>query len=131
MKLTKILMAGILSVSVSYAGDVVKKSMTKMDTGLNLIQKGFMHNNVDLIRDGVKMVEDGNDMFFDEKTIAKHLPKSKQHMINVAANQAKRIKLDANVLNLRLDDKSYTSAANAYSDMLNACSRCHAIVRDW
>jgi hypothetical protein len=52
-------------------------------------------------------------------------------MINVATNQARRIHLDANVLNLRLDDKAYTGAANAFSDMLNACARCHAIVRNW
>ena len=131
MKLTKILMAGILSVSFANATDIVTESMTKMDTGLTLIQRGFMNNNESLIRDGVKMVEEGNSMFSDEKTIKKHLPADKKHMVNVAANQAKRIQLDATVLNLRLDDKSYTSAANAYSDMLNACSRCHAIVRDW
>ena len=131
MKLTKILMAGILSVSFATANDVVQKSMTKMDTGLTLIQRGFMNNNESLIRDGVKMVEEGNSMFSDEKTIKKYLPADKKHMVNVAANQAKRIHLDANILTLRLDDKSYTSAANAYSDMLNACSRCHAIVRDW
>ncbi len=129
--ISKVLLAGILSLGVANAKDVMKDSMTKMDTGMNMIQKGFMHNSIDLIKDGLKMVESGNKMFSDEKTIAMYLPKDKQHMSNVAAKQSERITLDASVLGLRLDDKAFISAANAYSDMLNACSRCHAIVRDW
>lgn len=128
---SKVLLAGILSLGVANADDVMKTSMTKMDTGMNMIQKGFMHNSIDLIKDGLKMVEEGNKMFSDKNTIAKYLPKDKKHMANVAANQSERITLDASVLGLRLDNKAYTSAANAYSDMLNACAKCHAIVRDW
>lgn len=52
-------------------------------------------------------------------------------MANVAENASKRIALDINVLELNLDDKAYVNAANAYSDMLNACSSCHSIVRNW
>ena len=36
-----------------------------------------------------------------------------------------KISLDLNVLELNLDDKAFVNAANAYSDMLNACSSCH------
>ena len=56
---------------------------------------------------------------------------NKKHMANVAENASKRIALDINVLELNLDTKSYVNAANAYSDMLNACSSCHSIVRNW
>jgi len=52
-------------------------------------------------------------------------------MVNVAANSSQRIALDINVLELNLDNKAYVNAANAYSDMLNACSKCHSIVRQW
>ena len=131
MKLTKILMAGILSVSFATANDVMQKSMTTMDSGMSLIQKGFMHNNVSLIKDGMAMVKKGNAEFSDHSLIKQYLPEDKKHMVNVAENQAKRISLDLNVLEIRLDDKSYINAANAYSDMLNACSRCHGLVRNW
>jgi len=130
-KLTRILVAAILSISFASANDVMQKSMATMDDGMNLIQKGFMNNNVDLIKEGLKKVEKGNDMFSDSKTIAKYLPDNKKHMVNVAVNQSKRIKLDATVIDLRLDDKAYVNAANGYSDMLNACSRCHGLVRNW
>lgn len=70
-------------------------------------------------------------MFSDKKVIVNYMPEKRKHMVNVAENQAKRIILDTNVLEINLDQKSYVDAANAYSDILNACSRCHAIVREW
>ncbi len=131
MKLTKILIAGILIVSFANANDIMQQSMSTMDNGMNLIQKGFMHNNVDLIKDGMAMVKKGNKDFSNPKLIKKYLPEHKKHMINIAENQSKRIALNLNVLELRLDDKSYINAAHAYSDMLTACSRCHGLVRNW
>ena len=131
MKLSKILIAGILTLGFANANDVMQKSMSKMDSGMNMIQKGFMHNDESLIRSGVSLVEEGNKMFSHPDTIAKYLPENKKHMVNVAENQSKRITLNASIMNLQLDEKSYVNAAHAYSDMLNACSRCHAIVRNW
>ncbi|MCK9336962.1 MAG: hypothetical protein M0P43_03920 [Arcobacteraceae bacterium] len=131
MKFTKLLLAGILSVSIASADDVMKKSMAIMDKGMTNIQIGFMHNNETLIRDGLKQVKEGNAMFSDKKIIAQYLPETKKHMANVAENNAKRISLDSNVLELNLDQKAYMDAATAYADILNACSRCHAIVREW
>ncbi len=131
MKFTKLLLAGILSVSIANADDVMKKSMAIMEKGMTNIQIGFMHNNEALIRDGLKQVKEGNAMFSDKKVIAQYLPETKKHMANVAENQAKRISLDASVLELNLDDKAFMRASTAYADILNACSRCHAIVREW
>ena len=131
MKLSKILIAGILTIGISNAADVMQKSMARMDSGMNMVQKGFMHNDISLIKSGIDMIEEGNDMFSDAKTIKKFLPKDKQHMTNVAVNQAKRITLDSNIMKLQLDDKAYVNAAHAFSDILNACSACHAIVRNW
>jgi hypothetical protein len=131
MKFSKLFVAAILSVTIANANDVMQKSMAMMEKGMTHIQLGFLHNDTSLIRSGTKLVEEGNNLFSDHKVIKSYLPKDKKHMINVATNQAKRIHLDANVLNLRLDDKAYTGAANAFSDMLNACARCHAIVRNW
>ena len=131
MKLLNILTAVALTISVASAEDIMKKSMGMMDQGMTQIQQGFLHNNIELIRSGSKMVKDGNDLFSDKDIIAQYLPKDKKHMVNVAENAAKRIDLDVNVLELNLDDKAYINAANAYSDMLNACARCHSIVRSW
>ena len=95
------------------------------------IQQGFLNNNLDSIKAGVKLVKEGNELFSDKKVISQYLPENKKHMANVAENASKRISLDINVLEVNLDNKAYVNAANAYSDMLNACSSCHSIVRNW
>ena len=131
MKLTKLLIASsLLAVSLS-ANDVMQKSMSIMEKGMTQIQQGFLNNNLELIKEGTKLVKEGNTLFSDKKVISQYLPDNKKHMANVAENASKRIALDINVLELNLDTKSYVNAANAYSDMLNACSSCHSIVRNW
>lgn len=52
-------------------------------------------------------------------------------MANVAYNASQRIALDVEELKINLNNKAYVNAANSYSDMLNACSSCHSIVRNW
>lgn len=131
MKLLAYIFTATLSLSVASANDVMKESMTKMDMGMNMIQKGFMHNQESLIIDGAKIVEQGNQMFSDAKTVAAYLPKDKAHLMQVALNQVTRISLDAQTIDLQLKSKAYVNAVNTYSDMLNACSRCHALVRSW
>jgi len=131
MKLLSILTATVLTLSVASAEDVMKKSMSVMTEGMTQIQQGFLNNNLELIKSGAKLVKEGNSMFLDKKVISAYLPEEKKHMVNVAENAAKRIDLDVNVLELNLEDKAYINAANAYSDILNACARCHSIVRSW
>ncbi len=130
MKLTKIAMATVLSIGFAHA-DPMTKSMNIMQQGIEQVQFGFINNNEKMIRDGLEQIKKGNTMFSDEAIIKKYLPNDKKHMVNVASNASKRIHLDANVIELNLDDKAYTKAAEGYSDMLNACSRCHGIIRSW
>ncbi len=131
MKLINLLAATMLTVSLASAEDVMKKSMSIMENGMTQIQQGFLNNNLELIKSGSALVKEGNALFSKKEVIAEYLPKNKKHMVNVAENAAKRIDLDVTVLELNLDDKAYINAANAYSDMLNACARCHSIVRSW
>ena len=131
MKLVKLLIATTLFIASANANDVMQKSMSIMDKGMTQIQQGFLNNNIELIKEGTKLVKEGNTLFSDKKVISQYLPDNKKHMANVAENASKRIALDINVLELNLDDKAYVNAANAYSDMLNACSSCHSIVRSW
>ena len=131
MKLGKLLLSSVLLVGALNAQDVMQKSMSTMEQGMTKIQKGFLNNNVKLIKEGTSLVKEGNKLFSETKVIKKYLPENKKHMVNVAAHASKRIALDINVLELNLDDKAYLNAANAYSDMLNACSKCHSIVRQW
>jgi len=130
MKFAKLLIAGVLSVGLAQA-DTMTKSMNIMQQGIEQVQFGFINNNEQMIRDGLVQITKGNNMFSSEEVIKKYLPNDKKHMTNVAVNASKRIALDANIIELNLDDKAYTKAAEGYSDMLNACSRCHGIIRSW
>jgi len=131
MKLGKLLLSSILLVGALNAQDIMQKSMYSMEEGMTKIQKGFLNNNVELIKEGSMLVKEGNKLFSETKVIKEYLPADKKHMANVASLSSQRIALDLNVLELSLDEKAYLNAANAYSDMLNACSKCHAIVRKW
>lgn len=131
MNLGKIIISCSLLFAVSNADNLMQKSMAEMEKGMSLIQNGFLNNDVKSIEEGVKAVKEGNALFSKEEVIKKHLPENKKHLINVATNAAERITLSANVLELNLEEKAYINATNAYSDMLNACARCHAIVRNW
>ena len=131
MKLAKLIIAATLFVVAANANDVMQKSMSTMEKGMTQIQQGFLNNNLGLIKEGTKLVKEGNTLFSDKKVIAEFLPDNKKHMANVAENASKRISLDIAELEANLDNKAYVNAANAYSDMLNACSSCHSIVRNW
>ena len=131
MKLTKILIAGILSVTIASANETLNTSMNMMQKGIEQVQYGFINSNEQIIREGLKAIKKGNAMFSDSALIEKSLPSNKKHMVNVASNASKRIAADATIIELNLDDKAYTKAAEGYSDMLNACSRCHSIIRSW
>ena len=131
MKLAKLIIAATLFVVTANANDVMQKSMSTMEKGMVQIQQGFLNNNIGLIKEGTKLVKEGNTLFSDKKVIGEFLPDNKKHMVNVAENASKRISLDITELEANLDNKAFIKAANAYSDMLNACSSCHSIVRNW
>ena len=131
MKLAKLLIAATLFITAANANDVMQKSMSTMEKGMTQIQQGFLNNNLQLIKDGTKLVKEGNTLFSDKKVISEFLPDNKKHMANVAENASKRIAFDISELEANLDNKAFINAANAYSDMLNACSSCHSIVRNW
>lgn len=131
MKLAKLIIAATLFVVTANANDVMQKSMSVMEKGMVQIQQGFLNNNLGLIKEGTKLVKEGNALFSDKKIITEYLPENKKHMVNVAENASKRIALDIAGLEANIENKAFINATNSYSDMLNACSSCHSIVRNW
>jgi hypothetical protein len=57
MKIGKLLIAGLLTLSLANAQDVMQKSMSMMEEGMTQIQQGFLNNNVKLIENGAKLVK--------------------------------------------------------------------------
>lgn len=52
-------------------------------------------------------------------------------MSNIAFNAAKRIDASSNELIKALNKKEYSKASQSYSEIVNACTACHAVVRGW
>lgn len=131
MKMVKVLaLSALLSAGVMAADDLAA-NMHQMEGGLSDVQKGFLYNTPDLIKTGVSEIKKADALFHDMDATKKYLPKDKQHMSNIAFNAAKRIDSASNDLLKALDKKQYTKAHQSYSEIVNACTACHAVVRGW
>ncbi|MDD5052306.1 MAG: hypothetical protein PHO27_06190 [Sulfuricurvum sp.] len=131
MKMIKILALSALIGSGAMADDTLAKTMSQMETGLNSVQKGFLYNSPELIKSGVSDIHKANALFHNMDETKKYLPKDKQHMTNIAYNASKRIDTASADMQKALDNKEYSKAHKAYSDIINACGSCHAVVRGW
>jgi len=131
MKMIKILaLSALLSAGVM-ADETLANNMSQMENGLSNVQKGFLYNTPALIKNGVAEIKKADALFHDMDATKKYLPKDKQHMSNIAFNAAKRIDTATNDLLAALDKKQYSKAHQSYSDIVNACTACHAVVRGW
>lgn len=131
MKMIKILaLSALLSAGVM-ADETLASNMSQMESGLSNVQKGFLYNTPALIKSGVAEIKKADALFHDMDATKKYLPKDKQHMSNIAFNAAKRIDTASNDLLNALNKKQYSKAHQSYSDIVNACTACHAVVRGW
>lgn len=131
MKMIKILaLSALLSAGLA-ADDTLALNMSQMENGLNNVQKGFLYNAPALIKGGVAEIKKADALFHNAEATKKYLPKEKQHMSNIAFNAAKRIDTASGELLKALDKKEYTKASQSYSEIVNACTACHAVVRGW
>lgn len=131
MKIIKILaLSALLSAGVM-ADETLVNNMSQMESGLSNVQKGFLYNTPALIKSGVAEIKKADALFHDMEATKKYLPKDKQHMSNIAFNAAKRIDTASNDLLKALEKKQYSKAHQSYSDIVNACTACHAVVRGW
>jgi len=127
----KILALSVLLSAGVMADDTLAKNMSQMESGLNSVQKGFLYNTPDLIKSGVADIKKADALFHNADETKKFLPKDKQHMSNIAFNAAKRIDTASNDMLKALDKKQYSKAHQSYSEIVNACTACHAVVRGW
>lgn len=131
MKIMKLLALSALIGSGAMADDTLAANMSQMENGLSNIQKGFLYNTPALIKNGVGEIHKANALFHDMDATKKYLPKDKQHMSNIAFNASKRIDSASAELLSNLDKKQFSKAHASYSEIMNACTACHAVVRGW
>jgi len=132
MKLRNLLIASIIMISSANAADELKLSMFKMEQGMNQIQVGFIHHNKSSIASGIKLVRSGIKLYTGkEGDFRKFLPEGKKHLANVAENSAKNVLASLNVIEANIKIKNIKKAAEAYGNTMNACAKCHSIIRSW
>lgn len=131
MKIVKILaLSALLSLSAAADATLIA-NMSQMEKGLSSIQKGFLYNTPALIKEGVSEIKKANALFHNPDVSKKYLPKDKQHMSNIAFNASKRIDSASADMIKALNKKEYSKAHQSYSEIVNACTACHAVVRGW
>lgn len=132
--LTKTFLATLCVVSALHAteAETVNASvMLNMENGLANIQKGFLYNNIELIQNGVDQVQKQNVIYHDRKVIKSILPENKKQMENLALITSKRIENATEEMKSYLALKQMKKAHNSFSDIVNACTDCHTLIRGW
>jgi len=133
-KILTLLTASFCIVSALHAADAEKINamvMINMENGLASIQKGFLYNNLDMIKSGVDQVQKENMVYHDRKVIKSILPENRKQMENLAFITSKRIENAAEEMKSYIALKQMKKAHSAFSDIVNACTDCHTLVRGW
>jgi hypothetical protein len=133
-KILTLLTASFCIASALHATDAEKVNamvMINMENGLASIQKGFLYNNLDMIKSGVDQVQKENMVYHDRKVIKSILPENRKQMENLAFITSKRIENAAEEMKSYLALKQIKKAHSAFSDIVNACTDCHTLVRGW
>jgi len=134
MKITNFFLAISLIATVSFAQDykqINAQTMIGMESGLANIQKGFLYNNMELVKYGAAQIKKEITIYHDRKIIKQILPDGKQQMENIALITAKRIDGSLEELTTYVDLKQMRNAQDSFTDIVKACSDCHNIVRGW
>ncbi len=126
--LTVVILSGALFAQ-EYLHPDRMKNMQAMETALSTIQKGFLYNQVFVVKNGVK----------DLKVTAKHTESFIKEGVNkegfntlvYARKQAKDISGLADKILVDFEKGDRYNAANGYLQILSKCLSCHQTVRSW
>ena len=105
----------------------VDATMSLMEKGMNSIQKGFLYNDSKLIKEGISIVKDANNIFgtVDVKSFLNN------DKTQVVSNIHKNISKSLKSLEKSIDNKEYAKASNQFGKVLNDCVSCHTVIRRW
>ena len=106
------------------------KNMQQMEHAMATIQKGFLFNNLSVVKNGVKELKRTAD--FTESFIKEGVTtKSGVNTLLYAKNQTSSIKMMADEIEGAFAKGDRYAAANGYLLVLSKCLSCHQTVRSW
>ena len=128
----KLVLASLLFANVSFAEDtIIKTNMKDMRDSMNQINDGFFYNKKDKIMGGLKLLRTANKIFDTQADVKKYLPQKVKHMSGMSLNTAKRMNSNMDKLIKFVNKNKLSKASKVYSDIIDSCTSCHAIVRGW
>ena len=106
------------------------KNMQEMEHAMATIQKGFLFNNLSVVKNGVKALK--RTAGFTESFIKEGVTtKSGVNTLLYAKNQTDSIKMMADEIEDAFAKGDKYAAANGYLLVLSKCLSCHQTVRSW
>lgn len=134
MKLKNVLLSLTVLCTITLAetpAELNARTMIGMESGLNNIQKGFLYNNLDLVKYGADQIIKENTVYHNRDVIKSILPKGKQQMENIALITSNRIDNSITELKTYIELKDVRKAQDAFVNVVKACTDCHNIIRGW
>ena len=129
----KILLAVVLLSGLSFGQEHFNpdrmKNMQEMETALATIQKGFLYNNIIVVKNGVKDLK--MTTMHTESFIKEGVNKEGVNTLAFAKTQAKDITDLADKIVDTFEKGDRYNAANNYLQILSKCLSCHQTVRSW
>lgn len=105
------------------------KNMQEMETAMATIQKGFLFDNINVVKNGVKDLK--KTVNFTESFIKEGIGENKINNKMYAKKQAEDIAAMADEILATFEKGDRYSAANNYLLILSKCLSCHQTVRSW
>ena len=129
----KALLLSILVSGVLFAQEYIQpdrmKNMQEMEAAMSVIQKGFLFDNVNVVKNGVKDLKDR--VKHTESFIKAGVNKEGFNTLVYAQKQAKDISALADEILATFEKGDRYGAANGYLRVLSKCLTCHQTVRSW
>ena len=105
------------------------KNMADMETAMSTIQKGFLFDNINVVKNGVKDLK--RTINHTESFIKAGVGENKINNKMYAKKQAEAIGAMAGEIATTFAKGDRYSAANNYLLILSKCLSCHQTVRSW
>ncbi len=129
----KALLVSVLVSSVLFGQEVLHpdrmKNMQDMETAMAEIQKGFLFDNVNVVKNGVKHLK--VTIGHTESFIKEGVNKEGFNSLIYAKKQAADIEALADKILLTFEQGDNYNSANNYLKVLSKCLTCHQTVRSW
>lgn len=105
------------------------KNMQEMETAMATIQKGFLYNNLNVVKNGVNDLK--RTALHTESFIKEGVSKQGINTLVYAKKQTESITTLADEILSAFEKGDSYSAANGYLMVLSKCLSCHQTVRSW